>query len=126
MSRIILAVDDSKMVLRIVSTAIESLGYRPVTASNGEMAMQLLESIGAEVDLILLDWNMPQMDGFETLTALKRHPRWNAIPVMMVTTESERRAIVSAIQAGAKHYLTKPFNSQDLVTRILECLEVGA
>lgn len=124
MSRIILAVDDSKMVLRIVSTAIESLGYRPVTANNGEMAMQLLESLWAEVDLILLDWNMPRMDGFETLTAIKRHPQWNAIPVMMVTTESERQAIVRAVQAGAKHYLTKPFNSQDLVTRILECLEV--
>lgn len=125
MGRFIMAVDDSKMVLRIVSSAIESLGYQPVTANNGVAALELLEKIGGEVALILLDWNMPELDGLATLTAIKKNPSWAPIPVMMVTTESERRAIITAIQAGARHYLTKPFNNQDLVTRMIECLGIG-
>lgn len=125
MTRKIMAVDDSKMVLRIISLAIESLGYEPVTACHGKAALELLEKVGKEVVLILLDWNMPELDGLSTLKALKQHPKWSSIPVMMVTTESEKRAVIAAIQAGARHYLTKPFNHQDLVTRMLECLGIG-
>jgi two-component system chemotaxis response regulator CheY len=123
--RTILAVDDSKMVLHIISTAIESLGYKPLTAENGASALELLEQVGNEVALIILDWHMPQLDGLSTLTAIKQHPDWACIPVMMVTTEGARAAIISAIQAGARHYLTKPFSNQDLVTRIIECLGLG-
>jgi two-component system chemotaxis response regulator CheY len=120
-----MAVDDSKMVQHILSSAIESLGYQPVTASDGAVALELLEKIGEEVALIILDWNMPQLDGLATLTAIKKHSDWACIPVMMVTSESARAAIISAIQAGARHYLTKPFSNQDLVTRIIECLGLG-
>jgi two-component system chemotaxis response regulator CheY len=120
-----MAVDDSKMVLHILSSAIESLGYRPVTANDGEAALELLDQISEEVALVILDWNMPKMDGLATLTAIKEHPTWSSIPVMMVTSESARTAIITAIQAGARHYLTKPFSNQDLVTRIIECLGLG-
>ena len=125
MGRIIMAVDDSRMVLRIVTSAIESLGYQPATANHGAAALELLEEVGHEVALILLDWNMPELDGLATLTAIKQNPRWASIPVMMVTTESERRSIITAIQAGARHYLTKPFSNQDLITRMVECLGLG-
>src|SRR5512142_2989551 len=106
----IMAVDDSKVVRHIISTAIESVGYRPVTANNGAQALELLAQIGGEVALIVLDWNMPQLDGLATLTAIQQNPEWSIIPVMMVTTESGRAAIITAIQAGARHYLTKPFS----------------
>jgi two-component system chemotaxis response regulator CheY len=122
----IMAVDDSKMVLHIVSSAIVSLGYVPVTASHGGTALQLLEKIGGEVALIILDWNMPELDGLATLTAVKKHPTWSSIPVMMVTSTNGQASIITAIQAGARHYLTKPFSNQDLVTRMIECLGLGA
>jgi len=123
--RIIMAVDDSKMVRHIISSAIESIGYEPVTATDGAQALELLERISENVALIILDWNMPQLDGLATLTAVKQRTEWATIPVMMVTTESGRAAIITAIQAGALHYLTKPFSNQDLVTRIIECLGLG-
>jgi two-component system, chemotaxis family, chemotaxis protein CheY len=121
----ILAVDDSRMMLRLVRGAIEVMGYEPLEASNGRIALELMESNAGEVALVLLDWNMPELNGFETLVALKADPRHQNVPVMMVTTESEKQKVIEAIRAGAQHYLTKPFAQQDLVTRMMECLGRG-
>lgn len=125
MKKLILAVDDSRMMLRIISGAIEMLGYEPLLASNGRQALERLEERGADVELVLLDWNMPELDGFQTLQAIKGDPRFAALPVMMVTTESERDNVVAAIRAGAQHYVTKPFSVQDLATRMMQCLGKG-
>jgi two-component system chemotaxis response regulator CheY len=123
--RKILAVDDSMMMLRIVSGAIEMLDYEPVKARNGKEAVARLDEHADDVALVLLDWNMPEMNGLETLQYIKQDPRYRDIPVMMVTTESEKQRVVQAIKAGAAHYLTKPFTPQDLATRIMECLGRG-
>lgn len=124
MKQKILAVDDSKMMLKIISSTIEMLGFEPVKASNGREALDLLEK-EPEIALVLLDWNMPELNGMETLKAIKSNENFSNLPVMMVTTEGEKKNVVMAIQAGAKHYLTKPFNQQDLATRIMECLDSG-
>lgn len=121
----ILAVDDSRMMLRLIRGAIETIGFKPLEANNGRQALEILAAHPGEVALVLLDWNMPEMNGIETLRALKSRPEFAKIPVMMVTTESEKQAVVDAIRAGAAHYLTKPFAQQDLVLRIMECLGRG-
>lgn len=121
----ILAVDDSRMMLRLIRGAIETLGFQPLEAANGREALELLAEHAQDVALILLDWNMPQMNGIETLRALKGRPDTAHIPVMMVTTESEGMAVVEAIRAGAAHYVTKPFTPQDLILRMMECLGRG-
>ncbi len=121
----ILAVDDSRMMRKILSGTIEMLDYEPLTAGDGVEAFEVLEANGDEVALILLDWNMPRMNGIDTLIKLKSDKRYADIPVMMVTTESEKSNVIRAIQAGAQHYLTKPFSPQDLSTRIMECLGLG-
>jgi two-component system, chemotaxis family, chemotaxis protein CheY len=121
----ILAVDDSRMMLRLIRGAIETMGFKALEANNGREALKLLETHAHEVALILLDWNMPEMNGIETLRALKGHTELSSIPVMMVTTESERQAVVEAIRTGAIHYLTKPFAQQDLILRMMECLGRG-
>jgi two-component system chemotaxis response regulator CheY len=121
----VLAVDDSRMMLRLIRGAIEALGYKPLEASNGREALQQLALHPGQVALILLDWNMPEMNGIETLRALKSDPNLATIPVMMVTTESEQGSVVEAIRTGASHYLTKPFAQQDLVLRMMECLGRG-
>ena len=118
----ILAVDDSKVMLRIVTGTIEMLDYEPVTAVNGKLALDVLEKEWEDVVLILLDWNMPEMNGYETLVAIKNDDRFKRIPVMMVTTESDKASVVRAVQAGAKNYLSKPFSQQDLATKIMESL----
>jgi len=121
----ILAVDDSKIMLKIIAGSIEMLNYEPLKATHGKEALEVLEKNADEVALILLDWNMPEMNGLDTLKAIKADPRYQEIPVMMVTTESEQKNIIQAIKAGAKHYLTKPFNQQDLAVRIMESLGLG-
>lgn len=122
----ILSVDDSGIMRRIIRGCIETLGYDLVEATNGQEALELLATEYKDISLILLDINMPVKDGLTTLEELKVDDRYKDIPVMMITTESEKAIIIKAIQAGAKHYLTKPFSPQDLSTKLLECLGTAA
>ena len=113
------------MIRKIIRGAVEVLDGDLLEASDGIEALELLEEEYRSIDLILLDWNMPRLDGMEVLKKLKADSRFRAIPVMMVTTESERSNIVKAIQHGAVHYLVKPFTIQELVKRIMESLGKG-
>lgn len=121
----ILSVDDSAIVRKIIRGAVEALGYEFYEAKDGQEAIDLLHEHLGEIELILLDWNMPIKDGYETLNEVKNDPALKHIPVMMVTTESERMNVIKALQAGANHYLTKPFNQSDMMTRMLECMGQG-
>lgn len=118
----ILSVDDSATMRRIIGRAVAVMGYEFLEAENGLQALDMLPQHAPDLDLIILDVNMPEMDGFETLTRIKADGRFKNIPVMMVTTESDRARIVQAIQAGATNYVTKPFNQDDLGTKIAQCL----
>ncbi len=120
----ILSVDDSTIIRKILRGVAETLEYGFLEATNGQEALDVLAENYQEVALIVLDWNMPVMDGFQALQSMKADERFRSIPVMMATTESERSNIIRAIQAGAKHYITKPFTQEDLLTRIAECLGV--
>jgi two-component system chemotaxis response regulator CheY len=117
-----LCADDSRIIRRLIQQALDVLGFDMLEAADGREALDLVEAGHEEIDIVLLDWNMPNVNGFEVLRTLKGDPRYQRIPVMMVTTESERENIVKAIQAGASHYVTKPFTPEDLASRILECL----
>ena len=117
----ILSVDDSVVVRKIIRSAIGVLGHDFIEAEDGEEALSLLETEYSDIGLILLDWNMPGLNGYEVLLILKEDERYKDIPVMMVTTESEKSNIVSAVRAGAINYLTKPFSNEDLLTKIMEC-----
>jgi len=120
---IILSVDDSAVIRKVIRNAVGVLGHDFLEAENGQVALQLLEKHHPEIKLVLLDWNMPVMDGIATLKAIKSHPQFSAIPVMMVTTEAEKGNIAMAIQAGASNYLMKPFAHEDLLMRIMQTLE---
>lgn len=119
----IMSVDDSALIRNIIGSAILTLGYESISAENGEEALNLLESEYSEVKLILLDWIMPKLNGYDTLLRIKSDERFKHIPVIMVTTESERDRIIMAIQAGARNFIIKPFNMPDLISRIKEALE---
>ncbi len=121
----ILSVDDSAIVRKIIRGAVEVLDGNLLEAASGMEAMDVLNKEYKNIDLILLDWNMPGLTGLEVLERLKADKRFRSIPVMMVTTESERENIVKAIQAGATHYLVKPFTIEELIKRIMESLGRG-
>jgi len=118
----VLSVDDSGVMRRIIGRTVDVLGYGFLEAANGLEALDVVAKNHNDILLIILDVNMPEMNGFEVLERLKADPTYKSIPVMMLTTESERSRIVQAIQAGAANYLTKPFSQDDLVTKMAACL----
>lgn len=121
----ILSVDDSAIIRKIIRSGVEVLDYELVEATDGFEALTILEEAPEEIMLILLDWNMPGMDGLVFLEKIKNTEALKHIPVMMVTTESEKENIIKAIQAGAINYLVKPFTIEELMKKVLECTEGG-
>jgi two-component system chemotaxis response regulator CheY len=121
----ILSVDDSSTMRRIIAGAAGVMGIETLGAANGAEALKILEAESAHISVILLDINMPGMSGLELLKKIKADPRWAAIPVMMVTSESERQNVIEAIQAGASSYLAKPFAPEDLIKKIAQSLGHG-
>ena len=121
----VLSVDDSGVMRRIIGRMVDVLGYGFLEASNGVEALDVITKNHADIALVILDVNMPEMDGFEVLAKIKADPVFKAIPVMMLTTESERGKIIQAIQAGAVNYICKPFQQEDLTVKIAESLGEG-
>lgn len=121
----VLSVDDSGVMRRIIGRVVDTLGYELLEASNGIEAMSVVQSNHQDISLIILDVNMPEMDGFTVLEALKGEPSFQSIPVMMLTTEADRAKIVQAVKLGAVNYLTKPFQPEDLTVKIAQSLGQG-
>jgi len=114
----ILLVDDSNTMRRIQLNTLKQIGYEDVVqAEDGQDALAKLKE-NSDVKLVLMDWNMPNMNGLECLKAIKADAGLKAIPVMMVTSEAEKSRIIEAVQAGAANYLVKPFAADALQEKI--------
>ena len=113
----VLIVDDSMAMRRVEKDMLTSLGFPDITeAADGLQALKMVES--RSFDLILMDWRMPVMTGLETLKRLKADPKYQSIPVVMVTSESQKHKIVEAVQAGAANYIIKPFTNEVLKEKL--------
>jgi two-component system chemotaxis response regulator CheY len=110
--------DDSRVMRSIIEKVVQSIGHEAIHASNGQEVLDLLDRGGAEVDLILLDWNMPVMNGLEVLSRMQEKKSYQRIPVLMVSTESEEAKKEQALNEGARGYLSKPFTSKELISEI--------
>ena len=113
----ILLVDDSTTMRRIEKNTLEKLGHTDVTEA-GDGAEALVKLAAGGFDLVLMDWNMPNMTGIEALKKIKADPALKAVPVIMVTSESEKSRIMEAIQNGAANYVVKPFQPDTLAEKI--------
>ena len=120
----ILTVDDSTTIRRIVKRSVDEMGMEVLEAADGASALKLLDEKAGEIQLILLDWNMPGMTGLDVLRAIKSEPRYKDIVVMMLTSEADQTFVVEALKAGAQNYLTKPFDAKMLVLKIQESLSL--
>lgn len=118
----ILSVDDSATIRKIIRSSVEMLDFDLLEASDGNEAMAVISREWESIALILLDWNMPGMNGLEFLGLIKKDVLYKNIPVMMVTTESEKENIVRAVQAGVSNYLLKPFATNELTKKIIQCI----
>jgi two-component system chemotaxis response regulator CheY len=112
-----LVVDDSKAIRQIERKYLEELGFEVLEAENGKEALEVLKE-HPDISLILLDWHMPVMNGYEFLKILRANPQYQEIKVMMVTTENQQKSVIDAIMAGANEYLMKPFDKEMLETKL--------
>ena len=113
MSLSILAVDDSRTMRDMISLALKDAGFTAHTAEDGIHGLEVLE--GIEPDAIITDINMPRMDGFGFIDAVKAEPRTNKIPILVLTTESADELKAKARAAGATGWIVKPFDPAKLV-----------
>ena len=112
----VMNVDDSMTMRKIVSLALKSNGHTVVEAEHGKQA---LEIIGAQkIDAIVLDINMPVMSGIEFLQAIKGNAAYTAIPIIVLTTQGEDALKDQALSLGAKAFMIKPFQKEELVATL--------
>ena len=113
-----LIVDDSAVVRKVARRIIEMLSFRVTEAENGETA---LDVCAADMpDAVLLDWNMPIMDGYECLKALRQMPNGDGPKVVFCTTENDVGHIARAMHAGADEYIMKPFDKEIMTAKFQE------
>jgi CheY-like chemotaxis protein len=117
----LLVVDDHSMNRIMLSRYITKLGYQATLVANRRQALAHLQS--EPCDLVLLDVEMPEMDGYQVLEHLKADPRLRDIPVIMISAVEELESVARCIELGAQNYLPKPFNPVLLRARLTACLE---
>lgn len=117
----ILIVDDSTTMRRIIRNNLKFAGFPDVVeASNGVEGLACVRA--NSIDLVLTDWNMPEMNGIEFVTALRADDRHKKMPVLMITTEAEREKIIGALAVGVSSYIVKPFDTETLKKKIEQIL----
>ena len=112
-----LIVDDSRAMRTILGQHLQGLGFRVIEAADGAQGLARLAESGW-VDLTLVDWNMPVMNGIEFVRAVRRRPEHDAMRLMMVTTESDLEKVTMALDGGADEYVMKPF-TRDIIAHKL-------
>jgi len=118
-----IVVDDSRAMRTIIGRMLKESGFQVLEAGNGQEAVDVLKAQGP-VELALVDWNMPVMNGLELVRAVRARPEWNATRLMMVTTEVEVQNVAAALESGANEYLMKPF-TPDALKEKLALLGIG-
>ena len=124
----VLIVDDNATNRKILSKMLGARGMQPTTAESGKQAIELLDEFhhqGIEFPLILLDAQMPEMDGFTLAEAIKRNPEWKAATIMMLSSAGQRGDAKRCREIGVAAYLTKPVGQDELVKAILSALSGG-
>jgi CheY-like chemotaxis protein len=117
MSKRILVIDDSPTIRKVVSSILERAGYEPRTAADGQQGLDALSN-GDKVDLVLLDFVMPRMNGYQFCRAVRTHENLRSIPVVLMSAKSDRIREQFVQQTGAVDAITKPFDAQALVAVI--------
>jgi len=117
----ILVVDDSPTMRRILINTIQKAGYSEVKdAEDGKDALSKL--MAGEYDLLMTDWNMPNMSGLELIETVRADDKIRDLPILMVTTRNMKDDIINAVKAGANGYIVKPFDTKTLNNKINEIL----
>ena len=103
-----LVIDDSSTMRLILTRFLAKMGFQVVEAANGREALQRLREMG-RTDLVLVDWNMPEMNGVDFVRSVRADHSFDDLPLVMVTTNTELEHVAEALEAGANEYVMKPF-----------------
>jgi two-component system chemotaxis response regulator CheY len=114
-----LVVDDSRTIRMIIRRILIELGYEICEAGNGVEALEVMAREKNAVDLVLADWNMPEMNGMDLLKQLRANIDLASLKVIMVSTETEMGQMASALEAGANEYVMKPFTKEILKEKLV-------
>ena len=121
MDKNILIVDDCRTTRKIISLYLNGAGYKTVVAANGVEAVEKL--VGAKVDFIITDLNMPQMDGIELTKWIRSNAMYKNVPLVILTTDQDDLRRVNGINAGASAFLTKPITEERLIDEVKRVFE---
>jgi two-component system chemotaxis response regulator CheY len=112
-----LVIDDSRTVRLIIGKILTELGMEVIEAGNGREGLEALRG-APDTALVLVDWNMPEMNGLEFIKAVRSDRAHDRVKLVMVTTETEQEQVVRALNAGANEYVMKPFTREILVAKL--------
>lgn len=119
----ILVVDDFSSMRKLISNILAQLGYSNIIeADDGARALDILQH--ERVDLVITDWNMPQMSGLDLLKAIRASKTLKSLPVLMVTAEAVQESILQAAQAGVNNYIIKPFDAKTMAAKINKIFKI--
>lgn len=112
-----LVVDDSRAVRLIIGKILGELGIGVIEAGTGREALERMTE-HPDLELVLLDWNMPEMNGLEYVRAVRAIREFDPVRILMVTSETEQEQVFRALDAGANEYLMKPFTKEVLIAKL--------
>ncbi len=120
-----LVIDDSRAIRLILGQILKALKFEIFEAGHGLEALEKLKETGP-LDLALVDWNMPEMNGYEFVCEVRKDDQYKDMKLMMVTTETEMSQVLKALEAGANEYVMKPFTKDMIVEKLtLMGIDVG-
>jgi two-component system chemotaxis response regulator CheY len=115
----ILIVDDMAAMRKILKTLLAQLGYKNVDeAEDGKQALEILRKNPDKYELVITDWNMPNMTGIELVQEIRKDEKLKHLPILMVTAEAKKENVLMAIKAGVNNYIVKPFTAETLKEKI--------
>lgn len=112
-----LVIDDSRAVRLIIGQILREIGMEVFEACNGLEALEQLKH-HPDIELLLVDWNMPEMNGLDFIRAVRSQPAYADVRILMVTSEAGREQVNQALNAGANEYLMKPFGKDVLIAKL--------
>ncbi len=112
-----LIIDDSRATRAILGKILKEIGFEVFEAGDGREALERIKEIG-KADLALVDWNMPEMDGYDFVCSIRSDPTYADVRLMMVTSETDISKMAKALEAGANEYIMKPFTKEMIVDKL--------
>ncbi len=121
----LLVVDDSSTMRRIIKNTLARLGYKDILeGADGVEGWNVIDA-NPDVEMLITDWNMPEMNGLELVKKVRADERFKDLPIIMVTTEGGKAEVITALKAGVNNYIVKPFTPQVLKEKLAAVMGVS-